>query len=108
MEGTRRQHFSIKTINKKLKQIVSLTHFKLDDLEWYGRKENIRFHNIPEEKSDKEDGEAATLKIAEALEIDFDPEKDIHPVHRLGIKNQRNGVVVRASASQSVELGFIS
>ena len=34
--------------NQKLKQSLNLINFKLDDLEQYGRRENIRMHNVAE------------------------------------------------------------
>ena len=69
--------------NQRLKQALNLTNFKLDELEQYGRRENIRIHNISE--SENEDGADVLFKVADALEIELD-ERDIQRVHRIGAK----------------------
>ena len=64
---------------------LNLTNSKLDDLEQYGRRENIRIHNVAESTSAKDDGEDVLFKVADALKIEL-AEYDIQRVHRIGIK----------------------
>ena len=76
---------AVKSENAQLKQAFTLTNFKLDTLEQYGRRENLRFHNIPESEENKDDGENQVLEIANALNIELMP-SDIQCAHRLGKK----------------------
>ena len=52
---------AVKAENAQLKQALKLTNFKLDNLEQYGRRENLRIHNIPEPLTNMEDGEEKVL-----------------------------------------------
>ena len=48
------------------------------------------------------------LETEPPLEHEFSKSSDCYPsTHRLALTSRRDGVVVRASASQSVDLGFI-
>ena len=58
---------AVKAENAQLKQALNLTNFKLDNLEQYGRRENLRIHNIPEPLTYIEDGEEKVRKLVEAL-----------------------------------------
>ena len=69
--------------NEKLKKSVNLTLFKLDALEQYGRRENLRIYGLPESNSTNDDGEEAVLKIAKVLNIDLNS-NDIQRAHRMG------------------------
>ena len=40
----------LKIENAQLKQTANLTWYKLDSLEQYGRHENLRIHNVPDNK----------------------------------------------------------
>ena len=71
--------------NQRLKQALNLTIFKLDKLEQYGRRENIRIHNISESENENDDGADVLFKVADALKIELD-ERDIQRVHRIGAK----------------------
>ena len=71
--------------NQRLKQALNLTNFKLDELEQYGRRENIRIHNISESENENDDGADVLFKVADALKIELD-ERDIQRVHRIGAK----------------------
>ena len=71
--------------NQKLKQSLNLTNFKMDDLEQYRRRENIRIHNVAETDCDKDDGEDVVFEEANALEIELS-EMDVQRVHRIGKK----------------------
>ena len=59
----------VKTENAKLKQALNLTNFKLDNLEQYGRRENLRIYNIPESDSNGDDGESQMINVAKALNV---------------------------------------
>ena len=71
--------------NQRLKQALNLTNFKLDELEQYGRRENIRIHNISESENENDDGADVLFKVADTLKIELD-ERDIQRVHRIGAK----------------------
>ena len=60
-----------KVENQRLKQALNLTNSKLDDLEQYGRRENIRIHDVAESTSAKNDGEDVLFKVADALKIEL-------------------------------------
>ena len=62
----------VKTENAKLKQALNLTNFKLDNLEQYGRRENLRIYNIPESDSNRDDGESQMINVAKALNVRLD------------------------------------
>ena len=47
--------------NARLKRATNLTLFKLDALEQYGRRENLRIYGVPETNNNNDDGE---LRIA--------------------------------------------
>ena len=68
--------------NQKLKQSLNLTNFKMDDLELYGRRENIRIHNTAETECEKNDGEDVVFEVANALDIELS-ELDLQRVHRI-------------------------
>ena len=75
----------VKCENEKLKQAFNLNIYKIDELEQYGRRENLRIHGVPESNSKADDGEWVLFIIAEELDIDFN-ERDIQRAHRLGKK----------------------
>lgn len=75
----------VKSENAQLKQALNLTNFKLDNLEQYGRRENLRLHNIPESEVNKDDGESQVIEIAKALNVKLNS-SDIQRAHRLGRK----------------------
>ena len=51
--------------------------FKVDELEQFGRQENIRIVGVAERTNEKGDGEEVVTKVAEALNIELNPEVDI-------------------------------
>ena len=58
----------VKVENSRLKQIVNINLYKIDDLEQYGRRENMRIHGIPESTdSVDDDGEKVILKRQKIL-----------------------------------------
>ena len=65
--------------------------YKLDSLEQYGRRENLKIHSVPENKETIDNGVEIILKVAKCLNINF-PSSNIQRAHRLGKKdlNQRN------------------
>jgi len=92
---------TIKTENAQLKQALNLTNFKLDSLEQYGRRENLRLHNIPESEGNRDDGETKLIEVANALNISLNA-SDIQRVHRLGKKR------TNATKSRSIIVRFQS
>ena len=75
--------------NERLKKLVNLSLFKIDALEQYGRRENLKIHGIPESKNNQDDGEEFILKIAKSLNVDLQP-CEIQRAHRLGKKTTNN------------------
>ena len=60
-------------------------YHKTDELDQYGRKENIRIYGIPEDfASEEDDGQRKLLEIAAKLDIPIDATHDLQRVHRLG------------------------
>ena len=83
--------------NNKLKQIINLNTFKVDSLEQYGRRENLRIYGIPESNENiDDDGEQIVHDIAKLLNVDLD-NWDIQRAHRLGRKrsNKPRPIIVR-------------
>ena len=85
LSETKMECSHVKCVNEKLKQAINFSIFKLDELEQYGRRENLRIHVMPESNSIADDGEWVLIKIVEELGIDLD-ENDIQQVHHLGKK----------------------
>ena len=77
VEENKLKYEEIKTENEKLKQIVNTTFFKVDELEQYGRRENIRILGVAERTDERDDGEEAVTKVAKALNVELNPELDI-------------------------------
>ena len=67
------QYEKNKTEKEKLKQIINTTFFKVDELEQYGRRENITILGVAERTDEKNDGEEDVTKVAEALNVEFNP-----------------------------------
>ena len=88
VEESKLKYKKIKTENEKLKQIVNTTFFKVDELEQYGRRENIRILGVAERTDERDDGEEVVAKVAKALNVELNPELDIQRVHRLGKKKK--------------------
>ena len=71
----------VKVENSRLKQIVNINVYKIDDLEQYGCRENMRIHGIPESTdSVDDDGEKVILKMAKDLNIEL-KDSDIQRAH---------------------------
>ena len=85
IERTNRKAKRLEIENERLKKSVNLSLFKIDALEQYGRRENLRIHGIPESKNNQDDGEEIVLKIAKSLNVDLQP-CEIQRAHRLGKK----------------------
>ena len=71
--------------NQRLKQQLSLSLYKSDSLEQYGRRENLRIYNVPESANKKDDGEDIIIEIAKLLNVDL-KDLDIQRAHWLGQK----------------------
>ena len=79
----------VKAENAKLKQALNLTNFKLDNLEQYGRRKNLRIYNIAETESNRDDEESQMVNVAKTLNIKLD-RNDIQRAHRLAKKINTN------------------
>ena len=79
----------LKVENEKLKQITNLSIYKIDELDQYNRRENLRIHGIQENDSNRDDGEEVVMKIAEELNIGITA-LDIQRAHRLGKRNSNS------------------
>ena len=64
---------------------ATANRFVTPDLEQYGRRENIRIHDVAESTNAKDDGEDVLFKVADALQIEL-AEYDIQRVHSIGVK----------------------
>ena len=73
----------MKIENSQLKQAANINIRKVDEMEQYGRRENIRIHGVPEIIGNRDDGEKVALEIAEKLNIKLKTD-DIQRAHRLG------------------------
>ena len=85
VEANKLKYEEIKIKAEKLQQIAK-TFFKVDKLEQYGRRQNIRILGVAQRT---DDGEEVVTKAAEALNVEFNPELDIQRVHRLGKKRSK-------------------
>ena len=83
LKETKAELKTVKIENERLKQAVNLQVFKLDELDQYGRRENIRIQGVPESFDNKHDGESVVLNIANELNIKIKTD-DIQRAHRLG------------------------
>ena len=97
VEESKLKYEEIKTENEKIKQIVNTTFFKVDEFEQYGRRENIRIFGVAERNDEKDDDEKVLTKVAEALNVELNPEPDTQRVHRLGKKKERSRSETTAS-----------
>ena len=69
--------------------------YKLDKLEQYERRENLRIHGVPETSSCGDDEQDVIFKTVEALEISLDY-YDIQKALCLGkLKNKPRPIIVR-------------
>ena len=55
--------------NNQLKQALNFTNYRLDNLEQYRRRENLRLHNVPDSLTNGDNAEAEAIKIANAINI---------------------------------------
>ena len=57
--------------NARLKRATNLTLLKLNALEQYGRRENVRIYGVPETNNNNDDGKGVVLRTAKFLQIDL-------------------------------------
>lgn len=88
LEQCRNELDQVKIENAKLKQATNLNIFKLDELEQYGRRENLRIYGIPENSGENDDGESVLMSLADTLSISL-TKNDVQRVHRLGQKRNK-------------------
>ena len=69
---TKQELKEIKAENKKIKQSLNINIYKQDELEQYGRRENLRIYGVLETTSGRDDGENVIFKIAETLKINLE------------------------------------
>ena len=89
IERTNRKEKRLEIENERLKNSVNLSLFKIDALEQYGRRKNLRIHGTPESKNNQDDGEEIVLKIAKSLNVDLQT-CEIQTANRLGKKTIKN------------------
>ena len=75
-------------LNERLKRQLNLSLYKIDALEQYGRRENLRIYNVPESNSNTNDGEKMTSKIAKEMNVNL-TDVEMQCAHRL--RRKRNG-----------------
>ena len=86
LENSKVEVNCLKTENERLKQVVNLTLYKVDEIEQYGRRENIRIHGIKESLTKEDDGETIINEMSKDLNIELTL-NDIQRAHRLGKKS---------------------
>ena len=80
----------IKVVNERLKQSINLQTYEMDDLNQYGRRENIRIQNIPEDNLNADDdGERIVKNVANKFGIQL-TDSDIQRAGRIGYKKNGN------------------
>ena len=85
LKGLKVKNLEIENVH--FKKASNLTLFKLDVLEQYRQRENLRIYDIPETNNSNDDAEDVVLRIAKFLQIDLQG-KDIQHAHRLGKKTK--------------------
>ena len=83
LENSKVEVNCLKTENERLKQVINLTLYKVDEIEQYGRRENIRIHGIKESLTKEDDGETIINEMSKDLNIELTL-NDIQRAHRLG------------------------
>ena len=73
----------LKIENERLKQIVNVNTYQVDNLEQYTRRDNLRLHGVKESQEEKDDGEINIGEMAKKLGIVLS-EYDIQRAHRQG------------------------
>jgi len=68
-----------------MQQASNINAYASDDLEMYGRRENLRVIGVAEDSNFNDDGEAALLQIADELVIEL-RSSDLQRAHWLGKK----------------------
>ena len=72
MKDSKPEVNKVKVENSRLKQIVNINLYKIDDLEQCSRRENMRIYKIPESTDFvDDDGEKVILKMAKDLNIEL-------------------------------------
>ena len=61
----------VKAENVRPKQALNMTNYKLDELEQYGRRENLRIQGTQESPNNEDDGEDIVLNIAKISGIEL-------------------------------------
>ena len=87
----------------KVECAVRINAYKLDELEQYGRRENLRISGFKEEEND--DLKKRVIELAKVMGIDID-ERDINVVHRIGKPN--NGATAGANRARQIIVRFNS
>ena len=64
LSQTKMELSHVKCENENLKQTISLSLFKLNELEQYGCREYLRIHGAPKRNGKADQGEQLLIKIA--------------------------------------------
>ena len=86
LKQTKAENEALKSMVNSTRQATNIYAYKLDDLEMYGRRENLRILDIAEAPaSSRDDGEEQVVKLATELGINLQA-RDLQRAHRLGKK----------------------
>ena len=72
-------------MNERMKQSVNTQAFQMDELNQYGRRENIRILSVAQESNSKDDTEKVVKKVTAALGIQIS-DRDIERAQQIGRK----------------------
>ena len=97
METIKDQKNAIKELkesNSKLIERVSDLEFGLEDLEQYGRRTSLRFHNVPSENC-TDDTDSVVVKICQEMGVNINTD-DINRSHPIGRpRNNKRQIICR-------------
>ena len=75
----------VKVMNERMKQSVNTQAFQMDELNQYGRRENIRILSVAQENNSKDDTEKVVKKVTAALGVQIS-DRDIERAQQIGRK----------------------
>ena len=103
LKQTKAENEALKSMVNSTRQATNIYAYKLDDLEMYGRRENLRILGIAEAlASSRDDSEEKVIKLATELGINLQA-RDLQRAHRLGKKK-----VIGAAKPRPIIVRFMS
>ena len=91
----------IKMENAKLKQTLNVNILSTNAIDQYGRRTNIRIYGVPENTTEKDDGEEIVKEITMELSIKL-PDWGVQRAHRLGSKRPNSARKPRPTIARFV------